>query len=122
MTRPLAGHGRRVGFAHHPHGSLMEGLLTRRDGGDALMAVRIGPLSAWRPEEQALVAGLAGDRAYTRLSAMDGFDGQVMAVVDDGPAGVFDKLWQSCAEIRRTLSDQLKTLKVTYNQRAYVST
>src|SRR5215475_11757608 len=63
MIRPLAGHDRRVGFGHYPHDGCWEALLALQDGGEARVDVRISPLSAWCPEEQALVAGLAGDLA-----------------------------------------------------------
>jgi hypothetical protein len=65
--------------------------IRRKEGGDALVAVRIGPLSAWRPEDQALVAGLAGDREDSGLLAADGLDSPGMLIVDDRPAGIFDK-------------------------------
>jgi hypothetical protein len=61
MTHPFTGHDCLVGVAHHPRDGCWEALLTRQDGGEPLVAVQIGPLSAWRLEEQALVAGLAGD-------------------------------------------------------------
>jgi hypothetical protein len=95
MTHPLAGPGRRIGCAHHDRPGCWQGLLTRQDGGEARVAVRIGPLSAWHTEEQALVAGLAGDREYTRLSAMDRFDGERMAIGNDGLSVVFDRLVES---------------------------
>jgi hypothetical protein len=90
MGHLLAGYGRRVGFAHHPRAGCMEGLLTRQDGREALVAVRIGPLSAWRPEEQARVAGLAGALEAPVLLAADGLDSPGMRIVDDRPAGIFD--------------------------------
>jgi hypothetical protein len=117
MTHPLAGHGRRIGGAHHPRPGCWQGFLTRRDGGQALVAVRIGPLPAWRPEEQAFVAGMAGDRESTLLSAMDRVDGERMAIVNDGLTVVFVRCVESGNQLHGTLTILLITLKMAYTQR-----
>jgi hypothetical protein len=117
MTHPLARHGRLICVAHHRRAGCWEGLLTRQDGGEALVTVPIGPLSAWRTEERALVAGLAGDREYTLLSAMESFDGERMAVGNDGLTVVFDRLVESGHQLHWTLTVRLNTLNMTYTQR-----
>jgi hypothetical protein len=104
MGHPLAGHGRRVAFAHHPRDGCWQGLLTRQDGGDALVAVRIGPLPAWRREEQALVPGLAGALEAPVRPAADGLDSPGMLIVDDRPAGIFDTWLESIGELHHTLA------------------
>src|SRR5882672_10637826 len=86
MGHPLTGHGRPVGGEHHPRDGFLAGLLTRPDGVDTLVAVRIGPRSAWRTDDQALVAGLAVDFADQVLLAADGLDRHGMIIVDDFPA------------------------------------
>jgi hypothetical protein len=117
MTHPLARHGRLVRFEHHPRDGCWQGRLTPQDGGDARVAVAIGPLSAWRPEEQALVAGLAGAlEAPVRLAA-DGLDSPGMLIIDDRPAGIFDTCLESIGELHHILSVLLITLKMTYTER-----
>jgi hypothetical protein len=117
MGHPLAGHGRRVGVAHHPRAGWWEGLLTRQDGGDAPVAVRIGPLPAWCPEEQAPVAGLAGDREYTLPGVMTSLDGERMAIGNDGLTVVFDRCVESGNPLHWTLAVRLNMLKMAYTQR-----
>jgi hypothetical protein len=103
MTPSHTSHGRLISGEHRRCDGFPEGLLTCQDGGDARVAVRIGPRSAWRPDAQALLAGLAGDLEDPVLRTADGRDRHGMIIVDDFPAGVVHKLCELFAELHRTL-------------------
>src|SRR5919109_5636106 len=103
MTHPLAGHGRLIGCAHDRRAGCWEGLLTRQDGDGARVAVRSGPLAAYSPDAQALVAELAGALEAPILLAADGVGRHGMLIVEPCLAGVLQMFLELCGELHHTL-------------------
>jgi hypothetical protein len=117
MMHSLAGPGRLVGCERDPRDSFWKGRLTPGDGGDVRGTVRIGPVSAWRTEDQALVAGLAEDLEDQSLLAADGLDCQRMIVIDHGCAVLLHEFPEALNQFHRILIVLLITLKKTYTGR-----
>jgi hypothetical protein len=80
------------------------------------MAVQIGPLSARRNDEQALVAGRAGDPADLVLLAADGLDWHVMLTVEHCPVGRATRFWSGAVRFMTPSLSLERVEKDRYSQ------